>query len=56
MAKYRKKPVIIEAFLYDGDLMNRKGKYYVPDWAVKAYQEGTMFFRGPELYIKTLEG
>ena len=26
MAKYRKKPVIIEAFLYDGDLMNRKGK------------------------------
>lgn len=56
MAKYRKKPVVIEAFLYDGDMMNYKGQYYVPDWAVKAYQEGILFFRGPQLYIKTLEG
>lgn len=63
MARYRKKPVIIEAFQYDGDLKNSEGKYYVPDWAVKAFEEKTMFFDGmdsdsppTELFIKTLEG
>ena len=61
MSKYKKKPVIIEAFQYDGDLIDAKGSYYVPDWAVKAYQDGTMFFakstESPsELFIKTLEG
>lgn len=55
MAKYRKKPVVIEAFQYDGDLMGING-WYVPEWAVKAYQDGTMYFEGSELYIKTLEG
>ena len=56
MAKYRKKPVVIDAFQFDGDLMNKHGKYYVPSWAVNAYQDGIMFFEVPELYIKTLEG
>lgn len=28
--KYRKKPVVIEAFNYDGDLMDKYGNYYVP--------------------------
>lgn len=64
--KYRKKPVVIEAFKYDGDLMNSKGEYYVPVWAVKAFESGVMFYgcgRGnndeeliEELFIKTLEG
>lgn len=54
--RFRKKPVIIEAFQFDGDLMNSKGHYYVPDWAVKAWQEGIMYYQGAELYIKTLEG
>lgn len=62
--KFRKKPVVIEAFQYDGDLKDREGKYYVPDWAVKAFKEGTMYYiiprtkpsDAPELYIKTLEG
>ena len=62
--KFRKKPVVIEAFQYDGDLKDRDGKYYVPDWAVKAFKEGTMYYiiprakpsDTPELYIKTLEG
>ncbi len=40
--RYRKKPVIIDAFQYDGDLMGSDGKYYVPDWAVNAFQEGIM--------------
>lgn len=62
--KFRKKPVVIEAFQYDGDLKDRDGKYYVPGWAVKAFKEGTMYYiiprtkpsDIPELYIKTLEG
>lgn len=62
--KFRKKPVVIEAFQYDGDLKDRDGKYYVPDWAVKAFKAGTMYCiiprakpsDTPELYIKTLEG
>ena len=62
--KFRKKPVVIEAFQYDGDLKDRDGKYYVPDWAVKAFKEGTMYYiiprtkpsDTPELYIKTPEG
>lgn len=61
MAKYRKKPVEIEAFQYDGDLKGSDGNYYVPDWAVKAFEEETMFygdigFVSGELFIKTLEG
>ena len=62
--KYRKKPVVIEAFRYDGDLKGSDGKYYVPEWAIKAFDNGVMYFKSPlspmlppcELYIKTLEG
>lgn len=61
MPKYRKKPVEIEAFKYDGDLIGSDGKYYVPDWAVIAFKSRELFykpgFNSPsELYIKTLEG
>lgn len=63
MAKYRKKPVVVEAFQYDGDLIGSDGKYYVPEWAAKAFEEKTMFFDATdsdspptELFIKTLEG
>ena len=38
--KYRKKPVVIEAFKYDGDLKGADGKYYVPDWAIIAFENG----------------
>lgn len=63
MDKYRKKPVVIEAFQYDGDLKDRNGNWYVPDWAVEAYEKGVMYY-GPlnrdippcELFIRTLEG
>lgn len=59
--KYRKKPVEIEAFQYDGDLKDSDGQYYVPGWAVKAYEDGTMYYgeldgQPGELFIKTLEG
>lgn len=61
--KYRKKPVVIEAFQYDGDLMGSDGKYYVPEWAVKAFKDGDMYYGAfssyehpCELFISTLEG
>lgn len=53
--KYRKKPVVIEAFQYDGDLINSNGVPYVPEWMLEAphYYDG----EPPcELYVKTLEG
>ena len=61
--KYRKKPVVIEAFKYDGDLKGADGKYYVPDWAIIAFENGIMHYvsddgeKPPiELYIDTIEG
>lgn len=55
--KATKKPITIECFKYDGDLKNSNGKYYVPDWAVEAEKNGTIFFKDQgEMYIKTLEG
>lgn len=57
--KYRKKPVVIEAFKYDGDLKDSSGEFYAPAWAWHAYMVGVMFYSTEEpweLYIKTLEG
>lgn len=55
--KATKKPVTIECFKYDGDLKDSDGKFYVPEWAAKAYEDGTIYFKGQgEMYIKTLEG
>lgn len=56
MAKYRKKPVEIEAFQYDGDFMNKDGNYYIPEWGVKANLEGVLYFEDGELFVNTLEG
>lgn len=63
MAKYRKKPVVINAFQYDGDLIDKEGNYYVPKWAEDAHRKGIIFFdsldsKSPptELFINTLEG
>lgn len=55
--KYRKKPVVIEAFKYDGDFMHSNGDYYAPDLAVDALNCGIMkFINKGDLIIKTLEG
>lgn len=55
--KATKKNVTIEFFIYDGDLKSSDGKFYVPEWAQKAYEDGTIFFKDQgEMYIKTLEG
>lgn len=55
--KYRKKPIIIEAFKYDGDLMGADGNYYVPNWAIEAHRSKDLcYIDDGELYVCTLEG
>lgn len=61
--KYRKLPVEIEAFQYDGDLIDNSGYYYVPNWMVEANASGIAYYDSlnpssppNELFIKTLEG
>ena len=48
----------VEAFQYDGDFKNQDGKYYcyIPQWVAEACENGTLFFDGPTLKVKTLEG
>lgn len=54
--KYRKKPVVIEAFQYHGAFTGIDGAPPVPDWAMKALDDDVLYFDGAELMIKTLEG
>lgn len=57
--KFRKKPVEIEAFQYDGDFMDKTGKYDIPDWAVKAIDTGVLSISDDAegtIAVKTLEG
>lgn len=62
MAKYIKKSIEVEAFQYDGDLKGSNGEYYVPDWAVKAFENGIIYYDSLngeepcELFIHTLKG
>lgn len=52
-----KRSVTIDCFKYDGDLIDRDGAFYVPEWAAKAYEDGTIYFKDQgEMYIKTPEG
>lgn len=60
---YKKKPVVVEAFQYDGDLINSEGEFYVPQWAQDAYNKRIIFFDSltsesapTELFVETLEG
>lgn len=53
----------VEAFLYDGDIKDRNGVFYVPKWMVRAYQEKIFYFscfkRGKkpsEAYIRYMGG
>lgn len=54
--KYRKKPVVIEAFIYDGDLIGRDRAMYIPNWAAAEYQINNIYYKNDELFIKALEG
>ena len=63
MAKYMRRLRVVEAFQYNGALRNSDGEYCIPQWAIKAFEEGTMCYGGYgdkgeesyELFIRTLE-
>ena len=56
--KYRKKPVVIEAFKWTGDMNQVED----PEWIIEAIKKGTIWFVNYEaditceMIIKTLEG
>ena len=54
MTKYRKKPIEVEAFQWDGSLNLDKE----PAWILDAFRNGAVWFSEEEdkLCIKTLEG
>lgn len=59
MSKYRKKPVVIEAFQYTGDECFRNED--VPKWIIESFDTGILHWSiVPQifstLYIETLEG
>ena len=60
--RYRKRPVEIEAFQYDGNLTDANGEWSIPDWAVEALNRKVMYYDSNgcampnELFIHTLEG
>ena len=56
--KYRKKPVVIEAFQYDGDFTYSDGTpYEAPEFIFEALEKEVLYFKDAgNLYAKTLEG
>lgn len=52
--KFRKKPVVIEAFQWSGGPEQIED----PEWICEEIRNGGAYFQGPtnEFYIKTLEG
>jgi len=51
MARYRKKPVVIEAYQW-----TRDERQQTPEWMDKAIVHGTVWFDGDFMCIRTLEG
>lgn len=57
MAKFRKKPVEIEAVRVKDALAAAKGDWQaLPDWLVEAYAKGDVIFVDNFISVKTLEG
>lgn len=55
--KFRKKPVVIEAFKFEGDFIDSSSMPYVPYWAYQALDDGILSFEGRgDLFVNTLEG
>ena len=51
---YKRRPEVIEAIKYA-----KGANAYIPQWAVEAYKNGTIFYSGEvndELFVKTSEG
>lgn len=59
MARFRKKPVVIEAVEVDAVVRLAKIgelKALLPEWVVKAYEDNTILVSDHCLVVKTLEG
>ena len=55
--KYRKKPVVIEAFKFDGYFIDFVGEPYAPFWAFEGLYTGVLTVESQgDLYVNTLEG
>lgn len=58
--KYRKKPVVIEAYQYKGNMFSINGDMDAPKWIEDAFHDATLVCIPVEgvlcLYILTLEG
>ena len=57
MSKWRKKPIVIDAFLWTGDEAQTED----PEWAVEAIKAGDIIFvneftENVEMHIRTFEG
>jgi len=50
--KYRKKPIVIDAFKWTGDMWQEED----PLWIVKAIKKGIVKIINKKMIIKTLEG
>jgi len=56
--KYVIKNTVIDAFQFDGDLMDSTGEYYVPNWAIEAFKKDEIVYNKDvpyELYIQQNE-
>lgn len=54
MAKFRKKPVVIEAVQHLSNRGTETNEW--PMWLVDAINDGTVYAKDGETYIRTLEG
>lgn len=58
--KYKKKPVVVDAYQYNGDIRNADGDIYIPYWMIEAFDNGILNYDFPhgirQLYVKTLSG
>lgn len=50
--KWRKKPIVIEAFQWTGDHHQKED----PLWAIEAMKKGVIRIENRKMYIETLEG
>ena len=42
---------LVKAYQFDGDFVNKDGKWYAPRWIQMEYILGKLYYSGPELYI-----
>lgn len=56
MPKFKKKPVVIEALQYNGDVYSDIGIFLPLNRNIGVVSDSPFYVRENELYIKTLEG